>query len=161
VMVANVLKKYGISNIELKWPNDILFAGRKLAGILLERRESAVVIGIGLNVYLPSDADPNWIAIHDITEKDVARNHLVGLLINELLSQLNVYQSCGLAAFLEGWRQHDSLLNKKVTLQTPEHLFLGVMKGINAQGELMLQDDTTNELRTFSYGEVSCRLHQA
>lgn len=161
VMVATVLKKYGISNIELKWPNDVLFAGRKLAGILLERKESAVVIGIGLNVYLPNDADPNWIAIHDITGQDVSRNHLVGLLTNELLSQLSLYQRRGLSAFLEGWRQHDSLVNKKVTLQTPEHVFSGVMKGINEQGELILQEDTTNALRTFSYGEVSCRLNEA
>jgi BirA family biotin operon repressor/biotin-[acetyl-CoA-carboxylase] ligase len=159
VMVANALRKYGVSSgIELKWPNDVLFAGRKLAGILLERNDSAMVIGIGLNLFLPDDADSNWIAVQEIVGREVARNYLTGLLANEMLSQLSVYQLRGLSAFMAEWRKRDVLINKAVTVHTAEKIFFGVMKGINEKGELLLQEEEGG-LREFCYGEVSCRLN--
>lgn len=158
VMVANVLKKYGIyQGIQLKWPNDVLFSGRKLAGILLERNDqTGVVIGIGLNLYL-SSADSNWISIHDITGQDVKRNYLTGLLLNELLMQLPVYQAQGLKTFMKVWHQHDVLFNQAVTMITPETNVSGIMQGLNEQGELLLRNDK-GDLQQFCYGEVSCRL---
>src|SRR4051794_40910895 len=47
----------GIDDIQLKWPNDVLYKGQKLAGLLCERKEKADLVGIGLNVNLK----PEWI----------------------------------------------------------------------------------------------------
>lgn len=157
VIVSNVLKKYGIINgVQLKWPNDVLFDGRKLAGILLERSGNSVVIGIGLNLYLPSDADSNWIALSEITNGDIKRNYLAGLLVNELLAKLPVYEMRGLSAFIDEWRQHDVFNGQSITVHTSEKNFSGMMKGINASGELILQDEE-GAIRQFCYGEVSVR----
>lgn len=158
VMVADVLKKYGIlAGIQLKWPNDILFSRRKLAGILLERNDpNSVVIGIGLNLYLPQDADPNWIGIQEITGRVALRNYLAGLLINELLTRLSIYEMRGLSGFIDAWRQYDILLNSLITVHTAMKTFTGVMCGISDQGELLLQENT-GEVRKFCYGEVSVR----
>lgn len=156
VMVANVLRKYGIATgIQLKWPNDVLFDGRKLAGILLERSGASIVIGIGLNLDLPK-TEKTWVSIREIMGQTVQRNYLTGLLLNELLAQLRVYQSRGLAAFMDGWRRYDMLLNRIVTVHTPETILTGRMRGIDEQGELILQTDAGSELR-FCYGEVSVR----
>lgn len=157
IMVIHVLKKYGIAGgVQLKWPNDILFDGRKLAGILLEKSDSAIVIGIGLNLYLPKEAESTWISIHDITTREVDGNYLAGLLVNELLAKLPVYQALGLSAFSKEWRAYDVLFGKSVTVHTPEQSVTGIMQGINERGELLLQESQERCL-SFCYGEVSVR----
>lgn len=164
VIVARALKCYGVSTgIELKWPNDVLFAGRKLAGILLERLPDVdgrcrVVIGIGLNVCLPADqAHHHWIDLAEVTRQPVLRNKMAGLLINELLAQLPRYQQKGLSAFLEAWRKQDSLQGRAVVVHTELNHVTGVVQDINEQGELILQE-ACGKLQCFRCGEVSVRL---
>lgn len=155
VMVANVLRKYGLSQgIQLKWPNDVLYNGRKLSGILIETKQDRVVIGIGMNLYLPEDADPHWISVHEITGEAVGRNKVAGLLVNELLEQLPFFESQGLKGFLEDWQHYDALIEKPIILQAGDKKFMGIMQGITEQGELLLRDDN-NQLLKFSYGEVT------
>lgn len=160
VMVVRALKKYGVTaSIQLKWPNDVLFAGRKFAGILLERRANNLVIGIGLNVDLPKPIDPAWIDLNEIIGQPIARNHLAGLLVNELLNGLAKYKAEGLFTFIDEWQQHDFLSGKKVTVHTPDRNILGIAQGINEQGELLVLD-SSHILQKFCYGEVSVRPFQ-
>jgi BirA family biotin operon repressor/biotin-[acetyl-CoA-carboxylase] ligase len=164
VMVVHALKKYGIvAGLELKWPNDILFSGRKLAGILLERLpekdgEIAVVIGVGINLQLPSSHPEiaNWIDVAEITGRAVARNYLAGLLVNELLGKLNLYQRQGLRPFLVEWRQYNTMRGKEVVVQTATEKIVGVMTDVTEQGELLLLCDDGKTQR-FQCGEVSVR----
>ncbi|MCC2666430.1 MAG: biotin--[acetyl-CoA-carboxylase] ligase [Gammaproteobacteria bacterium] len=157
VMVVHSLKKYGIyTGIQLKWPNDIVFAGRKLAGILLERCGNSVVIGIGLNIHLPKPSKAEWIDLTEIAGQSIARNYLTGLLINELLKSLTQYQKQGLRAFIQEWRQHDFLIGKGVTVSMPQKIVLGQAQGISDSGELLVLDEAKN-LQRFCYGEVSVR----
>jgi BirA family biotin operon repressor/biotin-[acetyl-CoA-carboxylase] ligase len=158
VMVASALRKYGISaEIQLKWPNDVWVANRKLAGILLERNDkTGVVIGIGLNLDVADANEKKWIDVAELMGRPVKRNFLVGLLLNELLEKLPVYASQGISAFLPEWKKHDVLCDKEVSVQTPEKCVSGTMRGISEQGELLLEDATGGLLR-FSYGEVSVK----
>ncbi len=162
VMVASVLRQYGVlSGIQLKWPNDVLFAGRKLAGILLERNDPrSVVIGIGLNLNVADAGEKQWIDLTEITGQTPRRNFLAGLLLNELLSKLPIYTEQGLRPFLTEWRQHDVLVNQAVLVQTPGKNISGKMCGINERGEMILQDES-GQLQTFCYGEVSVRSQAA
>lgn len=156
VMVANALRKFGIqSGIQLKWPNDVMIAQRKLAGILLERTDgSAVVIGIGLNLDIQDANERNWIGLSEVIP--VARNYIAGLLLNELLGNLNLYAVRGLQPFLSDWQKHDVLKDQAVVVQTPDARIPGVMRGIDAQGQLLLQLDN-GLMQSFCYGEVSVR----
>lgn len=162
VMVANVLQQYGIkSGIQLKWPNDILFSGKKLGGILLETNSSqSMVIGVGLNLYFPeASADPllaQAIFLYDITKKNPKRNKLIGLLLNEMIKQLPVFEKEGLAAFRADWEKYDALTGKMITVHAGEQQIMGKMLGINNQGELLLQDDA-GSVQQFRCGEVSVR----
>lgn len=162
VMIAEVLNKCGIrEGIQLKWPNDILFSGRKLAGILLEKVGNCVVIGIGLNIFLPRELESpllvNSIDLYEITNEIVNRNYLAGLLVNELLVKLPLYAAQGLAAFLSDWRRYDALCGKPITVHLEEKTTAGIMQGINESGELLLLDQN-NQLQYFRCGEVSVRL---
>jgi BirA family biotin operon repressor/biotin-[acetyl-CoA-carboxylase] ligase len=161
VIIANVLQKYGVSSgIQLKWPNDVLFEGRKLGGILLERTGSFVVIGIGINLFLPPEMDTELAAraidLAAITQQKIARNKLAGLLINELLMMLPIFAEQGLSAFLQEWRKYDALINQQILVHAAEKVFMGKMCGINNKGELLLLDPQNN-LHAFCYGEVTVR----
>jgi BirA family biotin operon repressor/biotin-[acetyl-CoA-carboxylase] ligase len=157
VMVMRALNKYGVqAGIQLKWPNDILFAARKLVGILLERHGESVVIGIGINVGLPPPVEVTRIDLTEIMGQPVARNNLVGLLLNELLENLPLYSKKGLTAFIDEWRQHDFLAGKEVIVYTSEASIIGWAQGINEQGELLVLDKS-QRLQQFCYGEVSVR----
>lgn len=154
VMLMRALKKYGVSvNVQLKWPNDILYEGRKLAGILIERRGDCVVIGFGLNVSLPSEL---YVSLKEMVG-DVDRNQLTGLIVNELFVGLVNYEKSGLMTFLVEWERYDFLIGKEVIVDMPEGKVIGKAQGISENGELLVLDEQ-DVVKRFCYGEVSVRL---
>lgn len=151
VMMARVLKKLKVTDIKLKWPNDLYLMGRKLGGILLEAEKQAVVIGIGMNLH--AICDENRISLDEkITH--FSRNHLTGLLLNELLLSLPLFEKQGLRLFLDEWHEFDFLKGKHITVMFQNEEFLGEAQGINQNGKLILKLNT-GEIRMFSYGEAS------
>lgn len=160
LMIIDALKKYGMNKeMKVKWPNDIMFEGKKLAGILLEKSGTGVVIGIGLNIFLPDKVkaalEGNATDLCEIMSEPVKRNYLAGLLLNELLTQIPLYEKGGLNAFLEKWHHHDFLIEKKVTIHNGNKNITGVVKGVNESGELLVLHE--DEIIGFRCGEVSVR----
>lgn len=94
--IIQALKNVGITdNIHIKWPNDLMFENKKLAGILIEtvsinKNETAVVMGVGLNVNLKNEnqIDQPWTSLYQIVKKEQDRNHLATYLLNALCSVL-------------------------------------------------------------------------
>lgn len=155
VMIARVLKKSGVSQgLELKWPNDVMYKGKKLAGILLESVNDAVVMGVGLNCVLPKEADLG-VSLEDILGYPVPRNELIGQLLDALLTYLPVYESSGLQSFLAEWQERDILRGKTVEVISPHVKVVGVAQGVLATGELQVATETG--VRVFRCGEVSVR----
>lgn len=159
VMVRRVLHQYGEgADFMLKWPNDVLVKEKKLAGILLERIGSFVVIGIGINVFLPNAISalliPHAIALADVIKENIDRNRLAGLLLNELLTALPVYVKQGFSPFLSEWHQYDALYNQHIIIQHGQMTMAGRMQGVNEQGDLLLVD-ADNVLHCFKCGEVT------
>lgn len=165
VAIVQALKNYGLNDIGLKWPNDILYKQQKLIGILVETKQtknnvSDVVIGIGLNVHMPIDAsrmiNQPWIDVYTIEGKQPARNRLAGLLLNELATILAEFQQNGLNAFYDQWQSLDVLNQKLVSINTAQGFITGIAQGIDEQGNLLVEID--GKLQTFNSGEVSVRL---
>ena len=156
-IVLATLKKYGVGvGVQLKWPNDVLFDGRKLAGILLESSDRlSVVIGVGLNV-LAAPEMGSAVSIAEILRTVPVRNALVGLLIDELLEQLPRFEAQGLGVFLPEWRKYDVLSGKRVEVHLPDKVLGGLMRGVDEHGRLLLEDES-GVVQRFSYGEVSVR----
>jgi BirA family transcriptional regulator, biotin operon repressor / biotin---[acetyl-CoA-carboxylase] ligase len=164
VGVLRTLHGFDCHGAGLKWPNDILWQEKKLAGLLLEvsgevSGPSQVVVGIGLNTWLgeAGDAiDQPWIDLNSIP--NVARHtrsQLAASLIVHLLEVIRVYQREGLAAFKDDWQSHDLLLDRMVEIRSASHRYLGKHVGIDASGALRLLID--DEVRLFHAGEVSLR----
>lgn len=160
ILIISALEKLDApaEKLGIKWPNDLLSAGRKLAGILLENIktpvDNKVVIGIGLNLCLPEEKNNAWIGLKEIVGKDIARNQAVGILLNELLVGMAHFETQGLTPFLSSYQQHDALKGKKVLIHTPTTSWSGIADGINQKGELRLLNEE-HEVQYFSYGEVS------
>lgn len=167
VALTQALARYGIKEgISVKWPNDILWQGRKLAGILLEvvgerHEHSAVVIGVGLNTYIPHSLghqiNQPWVDVYQITQSFPRRNQLAAFLLNELIHALQLFEQEGLNPFIAPWYQLDHMMGKTVTLHTPNGKIKGIMHNISDKGELILLCDDGQE-KHFLSGELSLRL---
>jgi BirA family biotin operon repressor/biotin-[acetyl-CoA-carboxylase] ligase len=165
IAVVNALEKLGITGVGLKWPNDLYYQGKKLAGILIELNAQASdvchsVIGIGINVRMPDHQgkliDQPWVDLNSINAQPVDRNLLSGVLIKELHLLLSDYEEKGLAPFLTRWFELDYFLDKQVNLMIADNVQTGICRGINEQGALLLEID--GEIKPFIGGEISLRL---
>jgi BirA family transcriptional regulator, biotin operon repressor / biotin---[acetyl-CoA-carboxylase] ligase len=165
VAVARALRQAGLQDIGLKWPNDVIWQGRKLAGTLLEMSGESygpinVVIGIGLNVRMPATAgrqiDQAWVDAETALGKSMSRNALAGLLLHHLLLALQQFQAKGLTPFIQEWQQWDIVTGKTIRLQLPTETLTGIAKGIDHNGALLLQSRGT--ISSHMAGEVSVRL---
>ena len=165
IATVNALEKLGLHGVGLKWPNDLYYQGKKLAGILIELNAQASdvchsVIGIGINVRMPEQQgkliDQPWIDLNNISTQPVDRNQLSGLLIKELHTLLSDYEEKGLTPFLDRWFELDYFLNKQVNLIVADNVQTGICRGINEQGALLLE--IGNEIKPYIGGEISLRL---
>lgn len=161
--VADCLDELGISGVQLKWPNDVYVNMQKIAGILIEI-EGAVgdevdsIIGIGINVNLPSDITGIEQAFTDCnsnTTERISRNELVAVLLSYLKQHLDTFIIHGLVPFIDRWHSKDAFYHKAVRLLAGQNIIEGIGMGINEAGAILLQVD--GELKTYHGGEISVR----
>lgn len=153
--VIESIQQYGLSNgLMLKWPNDILYDEKKLAGILIDATSEIngythVIIGIGLNVN-SLDSNKNnkydYTSIKKITGKTCDKNKLTGLLLRNIDEYLKIFDKKGLSAFQNHWKIHDYLANKTITVTNNKHIFNGICCGIDKSGYLRLKKDNGDEI---------------
>jgi BirA family biotin operon repressor/biotin-[acetyl-CoA-carboxylase] ligase len=174
VWVLRALEGYGLSGAALKWPNDIVSAGRKLGGILIELRAEGggpalVVIGIGLNVAIGAEirqqvaasgteaADLSVLATEGTRgAEDLDRNPLAAAVIAACIDGLVQFEREGFRAFRAEWRAADALAGREVLISTEGSSIAGHARGIDIDGALCVQ--TRDGLRRFVTGEVSVRV---
>jgi len=165
IATVNALEKIGISGVSLKWPNDLYYQGKKLAGILIELNAQATeachcVIGIGINVRMPAEQakliDQPWTDLSQLGRELVDRNLLSAILISELQTLLAQYEETGLQPYLARWFELDCFLNKPVSLLIADKSKQGICRGINENGALLLECDGQTE--PYIGGEISLRL---
>ncbi|GGX99340.1 biotin--[acetyl-CoA-carboxylase] ligase [Vogesella alkaliphila] len=159
IAIVRALREFGVP-VALKWPNDVLLDGRKLAGILIELSgdalgPAAVVIGIGLNVASPGEVDQPVANLADAGCK-VGRNALLAALLNQLAEVLAQFDRDGFAAFRDEWHQLAAFIGQPVRLSFSHgEPADGVAVGVDDSGALLV--DGTAGRRVFHVGEVSLR----
>lgn len=164
IAILRVLGKRGIAGVQLKWPNDVLYADRKLAGILVDLRGEAegptsVVVGVGLNIRLHDDVarqlDQPWIDLATISDDEVNRNELAVELVSELVGVFAGFSKNGLDPYMDEWRSWHAYENKPVKLLQADREITGTVCGIDRTGALQL--NTGTEIISVHSGEVSLR----
>jgi len=139
----------GRENAQIKWPNDILLEGRKVAGILVEGRpqEGWAVCGIGLNVAVRTADLPPGLRDRAGTLGLEAAD--VEGILERLLAALERRLADPPAALLEAWRTRDALAGNAVRWAEGE----GVARGIDGEGRLVVERSDGGRL-TLDAGEV-------
>lgn len=169
VAAVKALRRFGAAEVGLKWPNDLVWNGRKLGGILIEMRgESAgpahVVIGIGVNMRMPAatrialaEQQAALIAdVHEILkERAPSRNEVIAALIEELVAMISVFADRGFHAFIDEWRALDALADAHVKVIAGTRSLHGVARGVETDGALLVEID--GAMQKFVSGEVSLR----
>jgi len=160
ISVIDALQEFAAKGLQLKWPNDVLFEGKKLAGILLELQQNEtsrfVVFGIGVNIELSADSldsiDRPVTDLHSIINGSPSRVILLAALLNNLCRNLGKYQSSGFASFEERWNSLDCYRMKDIEIQNGESRLIGKSLGVDASGSLLLQ--TAKGTQSINGGEV-------
>ena len=124
----------------LKWPNDVLVDGAKLAGILLERQGDAVVVGIGVNLAsAPHVPDRPTVALAQLGHR-VARDGFAQVLADEWQSALTLWHAQGWPALRDEWlaRAHPrgTLL---ATHDRDAGLIIGAFAGLEPEGAALIR----------------------
>lgn len=165
VALVEALGSFVPAGLALKWPNDVQWQGRKLAGVLVEiagesTGPSYAVIGVGINVCMPDVAasriDQPWTDLTRCIGKTPSRNAVAAAVLNALVDALQRFQAVGLSPFIDTWRHYDATAGKLVQLHLPEDVVDGYARGIDDDGALLLQ--VGDELRRFASGEISLRI---
>ncbi|TCM22218.1 BirA family biotin operon repressor/biotin-[acetyl-CoA-carboxylase] ligase [Novosphingobium sp. PhB165] len=142
--------------VQLKWPNDVLVAGAKISGILLERCGDHVIVGIGINlVSAPELADRATASVLASGGSDVDAQKVLEKLATAYARRLSQWRSEGLSATLRAWQQHAYPQGTplKVVLDG-EGEALGAFAGLDPDGALRLRLPD-GSLRVIHAGDVS------
>lgn len=163
-----------VPDLSLKWPNDLLKASRKCAGILVETRRfeqpggsrtERVVCGIGLNLRTPEGLSPDLRkTVSGLFDADLpdesGRAKLLARVVRFQVQGWNRFVSEGLAASLGAWERFDALRDQPIRVladpQKPDsELTRGTARGVAADGALWVE--TPQGMRKVYAGEVSVR----
>ena len=162
VAVAEALASFGW-NAALKWPNDVLLDGRKLAGVLIEtanRREGDgtwAVIGIGINLAMPEDLAACIGIPASGLDAPIDRHALMAALLDGLCQTFILFDAEGFTPFAERWNARHAHADLPVTIadcgQTAHE---GIARGVDESGRLLL-DVATGRI-AITAGDVSLRI---
>lgn len=163
VALAETLDFFIEPAAEIKWPNDILVGGRKLAGVLTEAACSAdiiehVILGIGVNVNyrreeMPEDIRVRAISLADLSGGFVARENVLARLIHALDRCYGVLEQSGFDALRTRWEARFALRGKRVRVEHLDQMIVGRARGIAADGALLVEDES-GSLQNVYAGDV-------
>lgn len=148
----------------LKWPNDVLCGGRKLAGILVESqlRGSAVaaaIVGIGINVRatrFPDELAVRATSLALLGCADLDRSTLAAAVLARLGEHGARWDAEGLGPFLERLRARDALRGATVSVTTSGGVLDGIAEGVDDGGRLLVRD-AAGSLHAITSGSVALR----
>ena len=162
----------GADALQLKWPNDLLRRGAKCGGILIERRRAPgakrlierVVIGVGLNLLRPEDAQGliglPATGVFDRPDDLPDRAHLLERLAHAILATEQRHRLEGFAPWVEAWRGLDAWIGRPVQVSDAGRLLAwGVHRGVAPDGSLLLESEGSE--RRIVAGDVSLRESRA
>jgi BirA family biotin operon repressor/biotin-[acetyl-CoA-carboxylase] ligase len=141
VAIHEALAVFSPVPLTIKWPNDVLAGDAKLAGTLLERRDDAVVVGIGANLaYAPELPDRPATSIASLAGVTPDPRTVLDTLAEVFAHRLAAWRSAGLAATIAEWRRRAHPVGTAITATPPDGGALtGLFDGLDEPGALRLR----------------------
>lgn len=164
VAVAKTLVRFASLEAKIKWPNDILIHGKKIAGILTEVSTDMdmvdhVVVGIGINVNIsaqemPKDIQQTATSVRMATGMHHCRVALLCALLDQFERSYNRLKSSGFPAIMAQWRRMSDIIGQPVYVDVMDKRYQGVVATVDDDGVLILKDASGGTHRIFS-GDVT------
>ncbi len=152
VATARALRAFGVRELRLKWPNDLLIGGAKLGGILVETRAAvgtapasiAAVVGVGVNLRAAAGLGARLrrrvAALEDALAPLPSRNLIAARIALELHAALAVFEADGLNAFRGEWEALDAHRGSRLRVRMADgRVLAGVAEGLAEDGGLRLR----------------------
>lgn len=165
IALIRALHSFGVTEAQLKWPNDVLIGREKLAGILIELQgdmegPSIAVIGVGINLNLSNSIkqqiDQPATDLASVTQTPINPNALFGALLKHLTDVLSTFEQRGFASVRDEWTQHHAYHHQQVKMLHPDGSeTVGTVINVAEDGNLLVS--TPSGERRFSSGEISLR----
>ncbi len=164
IVLRRVIERFTNCTVKIKWPNDIIINGKKVAGILTEmsaemEKVNYIVLGIGINVNTESyDGELKDKATSMFIETGIKfkRKDVINEFIQEFLPSYGIFCQSGFNVFVDEYNKNCANVGKEVKTINVKNETQGIAKGVNSKGELVVK--TNSGLATVFAGEVSLRL---
>jgi len=162
--LCRALRETVDTSVSLKWPNDLLYDGRKLGGILIESRpldqgHFFFAIGFGLNVYMNADElaeiGQPVTSLDHIAVGRVDRSEVLASAIDAVIRSIRGFEPAAVQELVAEFSQHDAFHDCRVEVISGEKRVSGINRGITADGQLQLETETGIEVH--SAAEISLR----
>jgi len=163
VAVADALISLTSLDIRIKWPNDIIVHGRKLAGILTEVSAEMddvkyVIIGLGINVNIPNDLFPSDIgdtasSIILETGRKFPRIRILRAYLEWFEKYYALVRTSGFGPVLKRWKDLSDIIGRTVRIDLVHQSYTGEVLDVDENGVLVLEDSAGTLHRIFS-GDV-------
>ena len=165
VSVCELIANFCAVSPGIKWPNDLLFDGRKAGGMLTEARMDAdqirdLVFGLGLNVNSPAGGWPDDLAeravsLAEHTRQPLDVNRFTAALIGRVLQAYERFVNGSYhKIFADLWNRYDALRGRPVAVLTGPHRITGIAMGIDDEGSFVVRTDKGRSER-FRAGEMT------
>lgn len=150
--VVETVESYLLDDeVQLKWPNDVLVEGKKIAGILCESEMNGseldyVVIGVGINV----ETAPDYATSFKKRGSEQNLGDVRDLFVEAFQEYMELWLTEGYERIGNLWMQYSAHLDKEISVNNGE--YKGIFKGLGESGEMLLE--VGGEEQAISFGEI-------
>lgn len=134
ISILHVFERFHFGGIKIKWPNDIMYGDKKLAGILIEtisrKNKSYVVIGVGINVSLPKNLGEQYADLSCIKKTFFNWNRLFASIVKQIIFDFKKYFSPK-DHFLKEYAKYDYLKDKEIVISGKKGKYIGLDDNFN------------------------------
>ena len=138
-----------------KWTNDIYLYDKKLSGILTEKIGEDFIVGVGINLNILEFGDLNAISLKAVSGKDYDKLECLKSIVNKIKEYIYKFYRGEWNLILGEINEKNYLKNKEIKFIGVDRIYDGVVKGINNEGELILEEKGKNY--NLRIGEVSTK----
>ena len=162
VIVSKILEEYGVEP-QIKWPNDILINGKKIAGILAQtstmgNRIKGVALGIGINLNSTKEEmisiDKPATSLNLEINKEINRDEFLNKLALAFEKDYEAFSKQGFSFIEHDYLKKACFINKEITVNTMTKSLCGVVKTLTQDGALILCDNKDNKDIVITMGEI-------
>lgn len=168
VAIAQAIEEVTKIRVGIKWPNDLLYQGHKIAGILTEMNAEMdkinyIIVGFGININqkledIPEELQSIMSSLAMISGEELSRQKILISILQHLEQLYIISQEQGFSSILDIWRKYAITLNQEIKVLAPNETYVGIAMDIDDDGALLVQ--VNGQIKRVLAGDVSIRNHR-